>query len=215
MAKRQLDPRQHARSDGECPRSAHRRLPDYGIRPVPGRLQRLRTMDHIVLWGSLNVGLLALVAGSFTVPGLGLATAVAGLAAGALAGAVILGAIAGLAVTTHVPGMVLMRAPLGNDGSFVASGLNALQNVGFAVFELLVIAAALHAAVGGSSDGWVVVVTLASSVLVLAGPLPVVRRVLRAIAVPLVVGAAIWLTVWAAARLDWPPPPRGVAPSRF
>jgi NCS1 family nucleobase:cation symporter-1 len=117
--------------------------------------------------------------------------------------------IAALAATTHVPGMVLMRAPLGTGGSYVASGLNALQNVGFAVFELLVVAAALRAAVGGSSHGWVIAVTVASTALVLAGPLAVVRHVLRTIAVPLVLGAAIWLTIWAATRLEWPPPRRG------
>jgi nucleobase:cation symporter-1, NCS1 family len=178
-------------------------LPDFGVGPVPISLRRFRLHDHIVLWGSLNVGLLALVAGSFVVPGLGLPTAVGALAVGASLGALILGVIAALAATTHLPGMMLMRAPLGVQGSIAPSILNAMQNVGFAVFEIVIVAAALRAALGGGEKIWVAIVTVISVLLVLAGPLAVVRRVLRVIAVPLVISASVWLAVWTTSRIDW------------
>ena len=41
--------------------------------------------------------------------------------------------------------MVLLRAPLGRDGSYLPTGLNVLQNLGWTIFELIVIATAAQA----------------------------------------------------------------------
>jgi NCS1 family nucleobase:cation symporter-1 len=184
-------------------RSLTRTLPDFGIEPVPPHLRQLRTLDHAVLWCSLNVGLLALVAGSFAVPALGIFEALGALTIGSVLGAAALGAIAWLGARDHVPGMVLMRRPLGLRGSLAPSVLNAVQLVGFSVFEVVVIAHALRSAAGGPVALWIVLGTLATTGLVLGGPLAVVRRVLRVLAMPLLVASAIWLSVWALTRLDW------------
>jgi NCS1 family nucleobase:cation symporter-1 len=184
-------------------RSLLRALPDYGIEPVPPLLRQLRTFDHIVLWGSLNVGLLALVAGSFVAPALPIGEAVAALALGSLFGAAVLAAIAWLGARDHVPGMVLIRRPLGIRGSIAASVLNAIQLVGFSVFELLVIGEALKSAFGGPRNLWLLLATAATTMLVLGGPLTAVRRILRLLAVPVVVVCASWLLVWALGRVDW------------
>lgn len=184
-------------------RSPLRALPDYGIEPVPLAQRRLRLIDHVVLWSSLNVGLLALVAGSFVVPALPVGEAVGALALGSLLGAVVLAAIAWLGARDGVPGMVLLRRPLGVRGSIAPSVLNAVQLVGFSVFELLVIGHALRSAFGGPLAAWIVAVTLAATALVLGGPLTVVRRVLRVLAVPVIVVATVWLAVWALERIDW------------
>ena len=42
----------------------------------------------------------------------------------------------------RVPAMVLQRAPLGRRGSYLATALNVLQCLGWAIFELIVIATA-------------------------------------------------------------------------
>ena len=45
----------------------------------------------------------------------------------------------------RVPTMVLQRAPLGRRGSYLATGLNVLQCLGWSIFELVVIATAANA----------------------------------------------------------------------
>lgn len=184
-------------------RSPFRALPDYGVEPVPPGVRRLRLLDHLVLWSSLNVGLLALVAGSFVVPVLSVGAAIGALTLGSLLGAVVLAAIAWLGARDGVPGMVLLRRPLGVRGSIAPSVLNAVQLVGFSVFELVVIGHALRSAFGGPLDAWIALVTAAATALVLGGPLAVVRRVLRLLAVPVIVVASVWLAVWALERIDW------------
>ena len=55
-------------------------------------------------------------------------------------------ALAGMiGADARVPSMVLQRAPLGRRGSYLATGLNVLQCLGWAIFELIVIATAAAA----------------------------------------------------------------------
>ena len=55
-------------------------------------------------------------------------------------------AVAGLiGADARVPSMVLQRAPLGRRGSYLATGLNVLQCLGWSIFELIVIATAAAA----------------------------------------------------------------------
>ena len=46
--------------------------PAWGIEPVPARLRALGLVDLGLLWGSLGVSLLVLVAGTYLVPALSL-----------------------------------------------------------------------------------------------------------------------------------------------
>jgi NCS1 family nucleobase:cation symporter-1 len=178
-------------------------LPQHGIDPVPPELQRLGLVDNGILFGSLGVGLLVLVSGSFLVPALGIWQAAAAILIGSLLGGLVLGAIAALAAATHVPAMVLLRAPLGVRGSYLPTGLNVAQSFGWTVFEVIVIGQALTAAVGGPHWLWTVLAAALVTGLALGGPLVVVRRVLRVVGVPITLACGIYLTWWAATRVDF------------
>jgi putative hydroxymethylpyrimidine transporter CytX len=179
------------------------RLASHGIEPVPPPLRRLHGLDHAVLWGSLSIGLLVLVTGSYIVPALGLWEALAAIALGSALGGLVLGAIAHLAARLHVPGMVLTRAPLGLRGSLLPTALNVAQGFGWAVFEVIVIAHALGAAAGGRFSLWAVVATVLVTALALGGPLVVVRRVLRAIGIPLTLIGGVYLTGWSISHVSY------------
>ena len=56
--------------------------PRWGIEPVPARLRVLGLLDLTLLWGSLGVSLLVLVAGTFLVPALSLRDALIAIAVG-------------------------------------------------------------------------------------------------------------------------------------
>src|SRR6266508_3393916 len=96
-----------------------------------------------LLWLNLGVSLLVLVLPAYFDLSLGkalLATLVGGLIGNAmLAAAGMIGADA------RVPTMVLQRAPLGQRGSYLATGLNVAQCLGWATFELIIIATAANA----------------------------------------------------------------------
>ena len=88
----------------------------------------------------------------------------------------------------RVPSMVLLRAPLGHRGSYLATGLNVVQCLGWAVFELLVIATAA-AALSDEVFGfrrlwlWTLVFGGVATVLALFGPVAFVRRFVRKLAI--------------------------------
>ena len=113
---------------------------DPGIEPVVPEQRLLSGVDNLVLWGSLSVGLLVLVSGSYLVPALGLGQALLAIAVGSALGGAVLGCVAWLGAELHVPGMVLLRAPLGLRGSLVPTVLNVAQGFGWTVFEVIVVA---------------------------------------------------------------------------
>ena len=98
--------------------------------------------------------------------------------------------------------MVLMRAPLGERGSYLPTAINVVQCLGWTVFELLVIATAA-AALSDELLGfearwaWTLVFGAAALALGLLGPIGVVRTVLRRVAVWVVPLAVAYLAWWA------------------
>ena len=121
--------------------------PSWGIEPVPDRLRVLSTFDGFLLWANLSVSLLVIVAGAFLVLpegqgglALSLPVAIAATVAAAVVGNALLGLAGLIGADGRVPAMVLLRAPLGQRGSFLPTGLNILQCLGWSVFELIVIA---------------------------------------------------------------------------
>src|SRR5204862_6051363 len=94
-------------------------------------------------------------------------------------------AVAGLiGADARVPTMVLQRAPLGRRGSYLATALNILQCLGWAVFELVVIATAaglLCDTLFGLEAVWFWKFLFggAAAVLALLGPAGFVRRFVR------------------------------------
>jgi putative hydroxymethylpyrimidine transporter CytX len=101
----------------------------------------------------------------------------------------------------RVPAMVLQRAPLGQRGSYLATGLNVLQCLGWSVFELIVIAtaaAALSDRVFGFEATWFWKLVFGAVALVLAllGPIGFVRRYVKKVAVWAVIASIGYLAWW-------------------
>jgi len=174
----------------------------WGVTPVPERLRTLSTLDLTLLWGNLGVSLLVLVIGAILVPALSLRDAVIAIVVGSLIGNVMLGLAGMIGADGRVPAMVLLRAPLGQRGSYAATGLNVAQCVGWATFELIIIAAAAGALsneVFGFEGRtlWTLVAGAVALGMGLLGPIGVVRRVLRRFAVWIVLASLLYLTWWA------------------
>jgi nucleobase:cation symporter-1, NCS1 family len=177
------------------------KTPNWGIAPVPPRLRVLGLVDTMLLWSNLSVSLLVIVLGAILVPALSLEDALIAILVGALAGNLLLGVAALIGADARIPGMVLLRAPLGRRGSYVPTVLNVAQNLGWSTFELIVIstaAAALSKKVFGFEERWlwallfgVIAVSLA-----LLGPIGFVRRYVRKFAVWAVLASMIYLTWW-------------------
>jgi putative hydroxymethylpyrimidine transporter CytX len=178
----------------------------WGVTPVPDRLRTLSGLDFGLLWGNLGISLLVLVAGTF-LAGLGLKQGLAAVLVGAVLGSALLGLAGLIGAERRVPGMVLLRDPLGHRGSYLPTGLNVAQNVGWATFELIVIAAAANALadriLGFEARWlWVLVFAALTTALALAGPISFVRRYLRRFGIWAVVASTGYLTWWALDRAD-------------
>src|SRR6476619_8412337 len=141
-----------------------------------------------LLWGNLGVSLLVIVAGAVLVPALSLPTALVALLVGCLVGNLMLAVAGAIGAQARVPAMVLMRAPLGERGSYLPTAVNVVQCLGWTVFELIVIATAASAL----SDelfgfrakwAWTILFGALALVLGLLGPIGVVCRYVRTLAV--------------------------------
>src|SRR2546423_503107 len=173
--------------------------PSWGIEPVPERLRVLGPLDTTLLWTNLGVSLLVLVLPAyFDLP---LRTALAATLVGGLIGNGMLAVAALIGADARVPTMVLQRAPLGRRGSYLATGLNILQCLGWAIFELIVIATAaglLCDKLFGFQAVWLwkLVFGGVAAVLALLGPIGFVRRFVRKFAIWAVVASVIYLAWW-------------------
>ena len=181
------------------------RQPSWGITPVPERLRVLTLFDSLLLWGNLSVSLLVIVIGALLVPALSFKQALLAIVVGAVAGNLLLGLAALIGTDARVPGMVLLRAPLGRRGSYFPSVLNIAQNVGWSTFELIIIAtaaAALSQHVFGFHGKWIwtLVFGFVSWGLGMLGPIGFVRRYLRKFASYALLFSMIYLTYWAISK---------------
>src|SRR3954452_20137269 len=173
--------------------------PSRGIQPVPDRLRVLGFVDSFLLWLNLGISLLVLVAASYF--GLSLKQAVAATIVGGLAGNAMLATAALIGADARVPAMVLQRAPLGQRGSWLATGLNVPQCLGWSVFEITIIATAagaLSERVFGFHLVWLwkLVFGAVGLVLALLGPIGFVRRFVRKVGIWVVGASIIYLGVW-------------------
>jgi nucleobase:cation symporter-1, NCS1 family len=179
-----------------------------GIDPVPERLRVLGLLDHGLLWGSLGVSLLVIVVGALLVPALSLRDAIVATLLGGLVGNAMLASAGLIGADARVPGMVLMRAPLGRVGSYGPTVLNALQCWGWATFELIIISSAAAALsdelVGhGARWAWTIAFGIVAATLALLGPVSVVRRFIRRYAVYPVLASLAYLTWWSLTEADF------------
>ena len=95
----------------------------WGVTPVPDRLRTLSGLDVGLLWGNLGISLLVLFTGTF-LAGLGLQRALLAAIVGAVLGSALLGLAGLIGFDRRVPGMVLLRDPLGERGSYAPTALN-------------------------------------------------------------------------------------------
>ncbi len=175
------------------------KTPAWGIEPVPDRLRVLGLVDTTLLWLNLGISLLVLVAASYF--DLSLKAAVGATLLGGVIGCAMLGVAGMIGADARVPTMVLQRAPLGQRGSYVATSLNVLQCLGWAIFELIIIAtaaAALSDRVFGFEAAWVWKLAFGglATLLALLGPIGFVRRYVRKIAVWAVAASIVYLAWW-------------------
>jgi nucleobase:cation symporter-1, NCS1 family len=178
------------------------KTPPWGIDPVPERLRVLGLVDTGLLWGSLSVSLLVIVAGALLVPALSLPTALGAIAVGAIVGNAMLGLAGLIGADARVPAMVLLRAPLGRRGSYLPTALNVAQCVGWSIFELIIIATAAAALARqltgyGARWPWTLVFGGVTIVLAFLGPVGFVRRYIRKFAGWVVVASLVYITWWA------------------
>ena len=172
----------------------------YGIQPVPQAERRLGFLDTFVLWWDLGVSFLVMVVGMFLVPGLSLGQALLAIVVGAILGNFLLGLVGTIGSDTGVPTMVLLRPVLGRRGSIAPSVLNVLQLLGWAIFEVIVMAQAaalLSDRLFGVKGylGWVVFFTLLGTVMAIGGPIVVVKQWMERFAVWVVLITIAWVTV--------------------
>jgi putative hydroxymethylpyrimidine transporter CytX len=172
------------------------RAPAWGITPVPERLRTLGGLENGLLWSSLGLSLLVLVAGAFLVPALSLPEALLAILVGGIFGNTLLGLAAAIGAEAGVPAMVLLRAPLGRAGSYLPTGLNIAQNLGWTIFEVLVIATAAHALVHGPMWLWKLAAAAAATTLALVGPIGFVRQWVKRVALWVVLASLAYLTWW-------------------
>lgn len=114
--------------------------------PVP---RPLGLADQLALWGNLGVSLLGPVGALFVLAPAGVAPlslvgAFVAVVVGTALGTLLLAASALAGAQTGAPAMVLMRGLFGARLSFLPTVLNLLQCLGWSVFELVVIAAAVE-----------------------------------------------------------------------
>jgi nucleobase:cation symporter-1, NCS1 family len=183
------------------------RAPAWGIEPVPERLRTLGLWDLTVLWGNLGVSLLVLVIGALLVPALTLRDALVAILVGGVIGNAMVGIAGMIGADARVPSMVLLRAPLGRRGSYIPTALNALQCLGWATFELIIIAAAASSlsdeAFGvEAKPAWTIGFGILAAAIALLGPVGFVRRILRRFGVWIVLASLVYLTWWALSEAD-------------
>jgi nucleobase:cation symporter-1, NCS1 family len=182
--------------------------PSWGIEPVPDRLRVLGAFDGLLLWSNLSVSLLVIVAGAFLVLpadefglALSLPVALGAIVAAALVGNLLLGLGGLIGADARVPTMVLLRAPLGRRGSYLPTGLNVVQCLGWSVFELIIIATGASALSDqlfglGGLVFWKILFGGVATALAFLGPVGFVRKVVRKFAVWVVIASLLYLCWW-------------------
>jgi putative hydroxymethylpyrimidine transporter CytX len=173
---------------------------ELGIQPVPAARRTLGTWDTFVLWADLGISFLVMVVGMFLVPGLGLPQALLAILVGAIIGNLLLGLAATVGSDTGVPTMVLLRAPLGVRGSYAPTLLNVLQLIGWAIFEVIVMAQAADAlatrtlGLPSAYSVWAIFFAVLTTLMALGGPIVMVKQWLEKFAVWAVLLTTLWLT---------------------
>src|SRR3954452_16627987 len=176
-----------------------RDTPMWGVTPVPERLRVLGGVDTTLLWTNFGISLLVLVLPAYF--DLSLKKALLATLVGGVIGNGMLALAALIGADGRVPSMVLQRAPLGQRGSYIATVLNVVQCLGWAIFELIVIATAaglLTDKLFGFELIWPSkrVFGVIAALLALLGPIGFVRGFVRKFAIWAVLASVVYLSWW-------------------
>ena len=171
--------------------SASREAPLTLDQPAPRTLGLAGTT---ALWANLGVSLLLPVAAAFVVlPGRPLLVTLLAIAVGAVIGGTLLGLGAAPGAREGAPAMVLLRGLLGRRLSYLPTACNLVQCIGWATFEIVVIAEAASRVL--DLPRWPLVLAAGGLATLMAlRPLGVVRLLSR---------YAVWAAAAAAAYLLW------------
>ena len=156
--------------------------------------------DQVSLWGNLGVSLLLPVTATFilTPPAasepLALGAALVAIVVGSVIGNFLLGLSAVAGAETGRPSMVLLRGLLGRRASYVPTVLNVAQCVGWATFEIVIIAEAAARLTDESLRPLYVLLAGGVATTMAVRPLGSVRA-LKRVAVWLVIASTVYLYV--------------------
>jgi len=164
--------------------------------PTP---RTLGTWDQLAFWANLGVSLLGPVTALYLLhpndgPKLSLVAAFVALCVGTVLGTLLVSIVSVPGVDTGSPAMVLLRGLFGTRLSYLPTVLNLLQCLGWAVFELVVIASAADQLLPGHVHWPYVLAAGILSTLMAIRPLGSVR-VLRKYVLVAVVVASVYLFV--------------------
>jgi nucleobase:cation symporter-1, NCS1 family len=155
----------------------------------------LGVSDQLVLWWNLGISLLLPVTATFLIfPGMSIVAAMGAIVAGTVIGNVLLGLGAVAGADTGAPSMVLLRGLFGRGGSYLPTGLNLAQCLGWATFEVVIIAETGDRVIGGGWRWPIVLVAGALATLMAIKPLTVIRT-LRKVVVWLVIASTVYLFI--------------------
>ena len=163
--------------------------------PIPVERRLLSGFDVAILWSNMGVSLLGIVAGAGLIAyGAGSTRALIAILIGGVIGGLMLAAAGARGAASGQPGMVVLRRALGTRGSYLPTGLNILQGIGWGTFELLVIAEAARLIVDVEARWpFAVAAGVIGTALSIIGPENVTRRVLKRFVTPLVAIAIVYL----------------------
>jgi putative hydroxymethylpyrimidine transporter CytX len=180
--------------------------PEWGIEPVPENMKILRFIDISILWFSLAIGLLVIQAGAFLTlspeyGGFGLNILEAFLVSliGSLIGSFILALASIIGINYSVTSMVSLRPSFGLLGSYLPSILNVIQLIGWTIFEFIIMGEAATSISGqflGSITKyiWITFFAIIVYLMIVYGPLIVIRQWLEKFAIWFAIMGATWLT---------------------
>lgn len=155
-------------------------------------------LDQFGLWANFGISLLIPVVVVFFAPG-SLVAAIAAVAVGTAVGCALVGAVASIGARLGQPAMVVFRGLFGRAGSYIPTALNVAQCLGWATFEVWIISVAASNVLP-QAPRWVFVVAAGAVATAMALRPLGSTRILKRIAVVVVVACSAYFLIDAASR---------------
>ncbi len=162
----------------------------YSIQPAKKRI--FTFFDLFAIWLGAGISIAEFWAGALLTPALPFLHAILVIIIGHIIGNLVMAAIAIPGYQTGLPTMVLARGALGIKGSFLPSGLNYLQLIGWTAIMLIVGAKAMDVVFHGYYYVWIVLLGLIVTAWAFVSPS--IWEKLEKVAAALLLALSIWLT---------------------